>query len=107
MTNAKRKECPSARAPDIAADAGMMKSTGRVFSILEFFDNVRRPATASKIARHFGFPASSTSQLSRYMIIAGYLVIDQSPRGCSPSMRVSLLGNGWNRDHVGMGPSFL
>lgn len=104
MTNARRKECPNRGTPAFMAHDGMVKSAGRVFNILEFFDNVRRPATATEIARHFAFPASSTSQLLRSMTNAGYLVIDQSSREYSPSMRVSLLGNSWNRDYVCEGP---
>lgn len=104
MANALRKESRPKGAPGSWAENGTVKSAARVLRILEFFDNIRRPATATEIARHFAFPASSTSQLLRSMTNTGYLVIDRNSREYSPSMRVSLLGNGWNRDYVSEGP---
>lgn len=77
----------------------VVKSAARVLHILEFFDDVRRPATAAEIASFFNFPQSSTSQLLRSMMGSGYLEFDRDSRCYSPSPRVSLLGS-WCHDRL-------
>ncbi|CAN5285451.1 helix-turn-helix domain-containing protein [soil metagenome] len=71
----------------------VVKSAGRVLQILEYFDDVRRSATAAEIAHYFHFPQSSTSQLLRSMLVGGYLQFDRATRRYGPSVRVSLLGS--------------
>lgn len=89
-------EPPSSAAP-------VVKSAGRVLRILEYFDDVRRPAAAAEIAHFFNFPQSSTSQLLRSMLSSGYLEFDRDTRLYSPSMRVSLLGSWCHNRLVGEG----
>jgi DNA-binding IclR family transcriptional regulator len=93
------------RTPVAAQYAGppMVKSAGRVLQILEFFDDIRRPATLSEVAHAFGFPQSSTSQLLRSMHSEGYLQFDRETRRYGPSMRVSLLGSWCDDRFVGEG----
>lgn len=81
----------------------VVKSAGRVLQILELFDDIRRPATATEIANAFGFPQSSTSQLLRSMLSEGYLQFDRETRCYGPSMRVSLLGSWCDDRFVGEG----
>ncbi|MHB9881316.1 IclR family transcriptional regulator [Pacificimonas sp. ICDLI1SI03] len=77
----------------------VVKSAARVLRILEFFDDVRRPASTAEIAAFCGFPQSSTSQLLRSLLGSGYLDFDRETRCYRPSMRVSLLGS-WCHDLV-------
>ncbi|PZR70422.1 MAG: hypothetical protein DI537_48805, partial [Stutzerimonas stutzeri] len=93
------------RIPVAAPQSGpaVVKSAGRVLQILEFFDDIRRPATSSEIAKAFGFPQSSTSQLLRSMLSEGYLQFDRDTRRYCPSMRVSLLGSWCDDRFIGEG----
>lgn len=77
----------------------VVKSAARVLQILEFFDDVRRPAATAEIAAFCGFPQSSTSQLLRSLLGSGHLEFDRETRCYRPSMRVSLLGS-WCHDLI-------
>lgn len=89
--------------PTQHAGPPVVKSAGRVLQILEFFDDIRRPATGTEIANAFGFPQSSTSQLLRSMQSEGYLQFDRETRRYCPSMRVSLLGSWCDDRFIGEG----
>lgn len=89
--------------PPRTGEGRLVKSAGRVLQVLEFFDDIRRPATATEIALFFRFPQSSTSQLLRSMLSLGYLQYDRETRLYSPSARVSLLGSWCDSRFVGEG----
>lgn len=91
------------RVPAQRVEQHVVKSAGRVLQILEFFDDIRRTATATEIANTFGFPQSSTSQLLRSMLAEGYVQFDRETRRYGPSMRVSLLGSWCDDRFIGEG----
>jgi len=97
-----KEECavtmPPVTAPP-AAGADMrlvaaVKSAGRVLEILEFFSEIRRPATVDEVCKALSYPQSSTSVLLRSMQQLGYLAFDPVHRGYHPTVRVAILG-GW------------
>jgi len=74
-------------------DKNLVKSAARVIQVLEFFDQIKRPATVAEVADHHEWPHSSTSVLMRNLVALGYLHYDAGPRTYVPSMRVALLGD--------------
>ena len=71
----------------------VVKSAGRTLQILEYFDDVRRPANMTEISRGLGYPESSTSILLRSLVTVGYLDFDRCKRTYRPTSRVRLLGS--------------
>jgi DNA-binding IclR family transcriptional regulator len=78
----------------------VVKSADRVLKVLEFFDDVQRPARAGEIARRLKMPQSSASVLLRSLVTLGYLNCEADNRRYLPSPRVALLGS-W----LGTGPA--
>jgi len=76
-----------------------VKSAARAFRILEFFDEVRRPARENEIANRLGFPQSSTSVLLGSLVRLGYLDHDISAHTFFPSLRTALLGSWLDQGH--------
>lgn len=71
----------------------VVKSAVRTLEILEFFDEVRRPANVVTVSDALGYPQSSTAALLRSMVTMGYLQYDARARTYMPTDRVSLLGS--------------
>jgi DNA-binding IclR family transcriptional regulator len=71
----------------------VVKSAGRVLELLEFFDEIKRPATVMEVARALGCPQSSTSALLGSMVALGYCEKDAVSRSYLPTARVKLLGS--------------
>lgn len=82
------------------ANEDVVKSAGRVFAVLELFDEVRSPLSATDVVRRLSFPQSSTVALLKSMVILGYLTFDQFDRRYMPTMRVPMLGR-WLMDALG------
>jgi DNA-binding IclR family transcriptional regulator len=76
-----------------ASRPSVVKSAVRVLQILEYFDEVRGPATIVNIAKALRYPQSSASALLRSMVAMGYLEYDPLERTYLPTDRVPLLGN--------------
>ncbi len=70
-----------------------VKSAGRVLAILEYFDEIMRPASAAEVRAHLGLPASSASALLGSLVGLGYLHYNTRSRLYCPTMRVGLLGD--------------
>lgn len=70
-----------------------MRSAARPLRVLEFFDEVRRPARALEIAERLKLPQSTTSVLLTSMVRLGYLDYDPAERSYQPCLRVTLLGS--------------
>jgi DNA-binding IclR family transcriptional regulator len=87
-----------------AAPRGTVKSAVRVLSILETFDDVRRPMRAGEIAARLDYPQSSTSYLLRDLVDLGYLDYDPVARTYIPTPRVALLGTWTASNTVSAGP---
>ncbi|MDB5860158.1 MAG: IclR family transcriptional regulator [Ramlibacter sp.] len=81
---------------------GVVKSAGRVLQILEYFDEIQRPANVVEISEMLKLPQSSTSALLRSLVAMGYLYFDRLARTYLPSCRVALLGN-WVNSPMFMG----
>jgi IclR family KDG regulon transcriptional repressor len=71
----------------------VVKSVGRVFEVLELFEQRRERLTATTVERALGYPQSSTLALLKSMVRLGYLSFDRLDRTYAPTMRVALLGN--------------
>ena len=68
--------------------------TGRVFEVLEFFREMRRPLSVREIAERFDYPLSSTSVLIKSIAELGYLSYDSHVRSYSMTIRVAMLATG-------------
>ena len=75
-----------------------VKSAGRVLAILEYFDEIMRPASAAEVRIELGLPASSASALLGSLVGLGYLHYNSCSRLYCPTMRVSLLGDWVQKD---------
>jgi IclR family KDG regulon transcriptional repressor len=84
----------------IQTDEQVVKSAGRVFAVLELFDEARAPLSATEIVQRLAWPHSSTVALLKSMVSLGYLGYDQFDRRYLPTMRVPMLGR-WLMDAVG------
>lgn len=83
--------------------SGVVKSAGRVLQILEFFDDVQRPASVAEVSESLNYPQSSTSALLRSLVNLGYLNYDPHARTYISSTRVALLGNWLGPQYVAEG----
>ncbi|MEI2417422.1 IclR family transcriptional regulator [Orrella sp. JC864] len=70
-----------------------IKTSKRVFEILEAFEEVRRPMALKEFTQRFGYPASSASALLKSLVALGYLEYDRFSRTYLPTMRMATLGN--------------
>jgi DNA-binding IclR family transcriptional regulator len=71
--------------------SSVVKSVGRVFEVLEAFNDVRRPMLAIEIAKRLRYPASSTSALLKSMVKLGYLSFDRRDRRYFPTIRIAII----------------
>ncbi|MDB6001233.1 MAG: yagI [Rhizobacter sp.] len=71
----------------------VIKTAGRVFEILEYFREVRKPLSVRDISEHFEYPLSSTSVLVKSIATLGYLSYDSRIRAYSPTILVAMLGD--------------
>lgn len=65
----------------------IVRQAANVLDLLEFFAQVRRPATLSEIADHFGWPRSSTFNLLTTLAERGYLYEPKLRAGYYPTPR--------------------
>lgn len=70
----------------------VVKSAGRVFEVLEFFDRAQESLTASQVERALNYPQSSTLALLKSMVKLGYLSFDRISKSYFPTLRVARLG---------------
>jgi len=74
-------------------DAKKIKSAKRVLEVLEFFNEERPHGTVMEIAREYGYPQSSTSELLSCLVELGFLYRDRYARTYRPTARVAVLGS--------------
>lgn len=67
-------------------------NTGRIFKLLEHFEQVKRPVGVMEVSELFGIPRSSTALLFSTLVKLGYLQHDRASRTYVPSLRLSQLG---------------
>lgn len=75
-----------------AHDPNKAKIARRVIEVLEFFDEHRGQATVMEIARRYGRPQSSTSELLAILVEMGLLYKDFENRSFTPTPRAAMLG---------------
>lgn len=73
-------------------DVKKIKSAKRVLEIFEFFNSERSEATVMEIAREYGYPQSSTSELLGCLVELGFLTRDRYRRTYRPTAKVAMLG---------------
>ncbi|RMI17297.1 hypothetical protein EBE87_23405 [Pseudoroseomonas wenyumeiae] len=78
---------------DTATEGRCIKSVGRTFDLLEFFDEVRRPVSIVEVARALAMPQSSAAALLRSLVARGYCRVDVAARRYLPTARVTILGS--------------
>ncbi len=74
-----------------AAVNSVVKSVGRVFEVLEAFNEIRKPMLAIEIAKRLSYPASSTAALLKSMVKLGYLSFDRRDRRYFPTIRIAIV----------------
>jgi IclR family KDG regulon transcriptional repressor len=74
----------------MTADSAV-KSATRVFEILQYFEQVRRPLRLRDIVTHTGFPTSSTAALLKSMTRQGYLSFDHQTHCYFPAEKLAQL----------------
>ncbi|RFB06265.1 IclR family transcriptional regulator [Parvularcula marina] len=82
-----------------ALDPKKIKSAQRVLEVLEYFNRDRRECTVMDIARTYGYPQSSTSELLSCLVALGYLRRDIWARTYKPAARVAMIG-AWIQPHL-------
>lgn len=76
----------------VGIDPNKAKTARRVIEVLEFFDEQNRQATVMDIARRYGRPQSSTSELLAILVEMGLLYKDAQSRAFMPTPRAAMLG---------------
>ncbi|WP_084694365.1 IclR family transcriptional regulator [Sphingobium sp. YBL2] len=76
---------------DIGASPEAVKSAARTLRIMEFFDEIRRPARANEISGRLNFPQSSTAALLKSLVKLGYLDFEAATKAYLPSLRTAVL----------------
>ena len=71
----------------------VVKSVGRVLSVLELFRNQQVPLTATEICKHLDYPKSSADALLKSLVKLGYIALDSQTMQYFPSLRVTKLGD--------------
>lgn len=74
-----------------AGENSVVKSVGRVFEVLEAFNEVRKPMLAIEIAKRLSYPPSSTAALLKSMVKLGYLSFDRRDRRYFPTIRIAII----------------
>jgi DNA-binding IclR family transcriptional regulator len=77
--------------------ADVVKSAGRIFDVLEYFEEAKTPLGLKAICDRFGWPPSSAFGILRSLVMRGYLDYDRFSLTYMPTMRVAILGH-WVSD---------
>lgn len=86
--------------PDFYRGSEGVKSACRALEILNYFEDVRKPARLSEIAGALDYPVSSASVLLKTLVGAGYVNYDPATRTYLLSTRVALMGSWLNHGAV-------
>jgi DNA-binding IclR family transcriptional regulator len=76
----------------VRLESNKVKIAKRVIEVFEFLGGGDRPATVVDIARHYGRPQSSTSELLSSLVAMGLLYKDPVSREFTPTPRLAALG---------------
>jgi DNA-binding IclR family transcriptional regulator len=86
-----RDDAPSAK------DTAVIKTAGRVFEVLEYLREQRRPVSVREVSERLGYPRSSALVLMKSMASLGYLRYDLQRRVYTGTPRLAALGD-WVMD---------
>ncbi|WP_265258659.1 IclR family transcriptional regulator [Verminephrobacter aporrectodeae] len=87
-------------------EQSVIKTAGRVFQVLEYLREVRRPVTVREISERLGYPLSSTQVLLKSVATLGYLRYDSSARAYLATPRLASIGD-WVMDSMFQGGQLL
>lgn len=87
-------------------DQSVIKTAGRVFEVLEYLREVRRPVTVREISERLSYPLSSAQVLLKSIATLGYLRYDSTLRAYLASPRLALIGD-WVMDAMFQGGRVL
>ena len=87
-------------------DQSVIKTAGRVFEVLEYLREVRRPVTVREISERLAYPLSSAQVLLKSIATLGYLRYDPSVRAYLASPRLASVGD-WVLDTMFQGAQVL
>lgn len=76
----------------MAARTDVIKSAGRIFDVLEYFDTVERAVGLTELVERFRFPQSSAAAILKSLVVLGYLYHDRATRTYLPTARLAHLG---------------
>jgi IclR family transcriptional regulator, KDG regulon repressor len=71
-----------------------IKTARRIFEVLEYFEDVKRPISLKEVSTKCDYPTSSAAALLKSMVVLGYLFYDSYNRTYLPTMRIAHMG-GW------------
>ena len=71
-----------------------IKTAKRIFEVLEYFEDVKRPISLKEVSAKCDYPTSSAAALLKSMVVLGYLSYDSYNRTYLPTMRIAQMG-GW------------
>ena len=74
------------------AKTDVIKTAGRIFEVLEYFDEQRRPLGLVELVERFGYPQSSMAALLKSLVVLGYLHHDRGARNYVPTSKLAVLG---------------
>ncbi len=83
-------------------EQSVIKTAGRVFEVLEYLREVRRPVTVREIAEKLNYPLSSAQVLLKSIATLGYLRYDSGLRAYIASPRLASIGD-WVMDSMFQG----
>jgi len=73
-----------------------IKTAKRIFEVLEYFEDVKRPISLKEVSTKCDYPTSSAAALLKSMVVLGYLFYDSYNRTYLPTMRIAQMGEWLN-----------
>lgn len=101
-----RVEMPTVDNNGAGMEQSVIKTAGRVFEVLEYLREVRRPVTVREISEKLAYPLSSAQVLLKSIATLGYLRYDSSLRAYIASPRLASIGD-WVMDSMFQGGRVL
>lgn len=101
-----RVEMPTVDNNGAGMEQSVIKTAGRVFEVLEYLREVRRPVTVREISEKLAYPLSSAQVLLKSIATLGYLRYDASLRAYIASPRLASIGD-WVMDSMFQGGRVL
>jgi DNA-binding IclR family transcriptional regulator len=101
-----RVEMPTVDNNGAGMEQSVIKTAGRVFEVLEYLREVRRPVTVREISEKLTYPLSSAQVLLKSIATLGYLRYDSALRAYLATPRLASIGD-WVMDTMFQGGRVL